>query len=260
MPTIQTEDTFLAALATWLANKPFEIIIVTVPTNEALIRKRLATALVGLDVGMTTTTVLTVAFARKRQQLACGIQKARGAILVLADDDVFWPSTLLPLVLACFEDPKTGGVGTRQRSSLPADKATTVWEYVAICHFERRNRDCSASNYLDRSVTCLSGRTAAYRVSILKETSFLHAFTHDYWLGRYLLDSGDDTFITRWLLLKNWHIRIQAHPGAEIETSVKQRGIFLRQLLRWARNTNRSFLRFVFFSPSLWRLVGNRKY
>lgn len=69
--------------------------------------------------------LLRVPHPGKRPQLAHGIREARGSILVLADDDVFWPPRLLPLVFAAFEDAEIGGVGTTRmawnfpHSSIP---------------------------------------------------------------------------------------------------------------------------------------------
>ena len=34
----------------------------------------------------------------------------------------------------------------------------------------------------------------------LKDLKFLHGFTHDYWLGKYQLNSGNDKFLTRWMV------------------------------------------------------------
>lgn len=116
-----------------------------------------------------------------------------------------------------------------------------------------RNLSISASSYVDGGVTCLSGRTAGYGAEILKDAAFISSFTKDFWRGKYLLDSGDDTFITRWLYAKGWEIRIQSEPEAEIETVVADSAKLLRQLLRWTRNTRRSFLRCIFYIPDLKR-------
>lgn len=177
--------------------------------------------------------LLRVPHPGKRQQLAQGIREARGSILVLADDDVFWPPRLLPLVLDGFEDVGIGGVGTTQEDRVGSQGVTertdvTIWEYIAARRLQRRNGDITAMNYLQTAVTCLSGRTAAYRVHILKSPEFTHAFVNDYWLGNFLLDSRDDTFINL--------------PAPIVR--------FLRQLeiVRWSRSTRRSFLRCIFLT------------
>ena len=150
----------------------------------------------------TEVKVLGVPLAGKRRQIAHGIRQAKGSILALADDDAFWPSTLLPYLLACFEVAEVGGVGTRQWAHLSPDAELSLWQYLASHRLKRRNINISASNYIDGGVMCLSGRTVGYRAEILKDEAFLSSFTNDYWRGTYLLDSGDDTFITRWLYAK----------------------------------------------------------
>ncbi|KAN0107833.1 glycosyltransferase family 2 protein [Hyaloscypha variabilis] len=174
----------------------------------------------------TKVMVLSIPLAGKRRQMAHGIQR------VLADDDVFWPPMLLPYLLACFEVPEVGGVGTRQHAHVPPDAALSLWQYLAARRLEKRNISISASNYIDGGVTCLSGRTLAYRAEILKDEAFISAFTHDFWRGRYLLDSGDDTFITRWLYSKNWAVKIQTELKAEISTIVVDSPRYLQQLIR----------------------------
>ena len=140
--------------------------------------------------------VLTVPFANKRLQMAHGIRNTTTDIIVFADDDAIWPPTLLPYVLACFEDQKVGGVGTSQRVQ-PVGESMTVWEVLAAFHLTIQNIKISSSTHIDGGLPCLSGRTAAYRTVILKDPEFLHSFTHDYWLGKYQLNSGDDKFLTR---------------------------------------------------------------
>ena len=73
------------------------------------------------------------------------------------------------------------------------------------------------------------------------------------WRGKYLLDSGDDTFITRWLYSKGWAVKIQIDPNAEISTVVADSPKYLQQLMRWARNSRRSYLRCIFYIPGIWR-------
>jgi cellulose synthase/poly-beta-1,6-N-acetylglucosamine synthase-like glycosyltransferase len=57
-----------------------------------------------------------VPVANKRLQLCEAILKVRTDIVVLADGDVTWPSIILSWLLAPFEYPEIGGVGTSQRA------------------------------------------------------------------------------------------------------------------------------------------------
>lgn len=98
----------------------------------------------------------------------------------------------------------------------------------------------------------MSGRTAAYRTVILKDPDFLHGFTHDYWLGKYHLNSGDDKFLTRWMVSHGWSTYIQCCKEAELLSTMKPNWRFLKQVLRWTRNTWRSDLRSLFMERQVW--------
>ena len=55
--------------------------------------------------------------------------------------------------------------------------------------------------------------------------------------------SGDDKFLTRWLVSRGWRMRMQLSPECTLETTFRPDGAFLKQVLRWARNTWRSDLK-----------------
>ena len=255
VPTIDPDYSFPEAFATWYRNAPREIIVVTTDVYLDKIRGLVKGALQAIphNVG-TSVDVYSVPRPCKRQQMAYGIARGLSDIFVLCDDDAFWPSTeLLPNILTCFKKAEIGGVGTLQFARLPRDRAATVWETLAAQRLRQRNRSIMRSNSLDGSVTCLSGRTAAYRASILKNESFLQSFTNDMWRGKYRLDSGDDTFITRWLYSQGWSIQIQTSSMANIDTIVLDSADFIKQQLRWTRNSWRSFIRCLFGIPKIWR-------
>lgn len=106
IPTIETGDTFPHCLELMAANKPLEIIIVTVPRYFDRVSQL---------VGETSPEVkrlvriLTADFASKREQNKVGILAAKGDAIALVDDDAMWNQpTVLSYLLACFEDPKVG--------------------------------------------------------------------------------------------------------------------------------------------------------
>jgi hypothetical protein len=115
-----------------------------------------------------------------------------------------------------------------------------------------RNLEITASTYIDGGICCLSGRTAAYRTSILRDPDFQWKFTHEFWLGKYLQHSGDDKFLTRWMHSHYWKTYVQACPEAELLSTFKNNSKFLLQLLRWTRNTWRSDLRSIFIERHIW--------
>ena len=64
----------------------------------------------------------------KRSALGVGICVATAEILLLADSDKAWEPGLPAAVQAPFENPRVGGVGTRQSVYLPR---TSAWRRVA---------------------------------------------------------------------------------------------------------------------------------
>ncbi|KAG1751333.1 glycosyltransferase family 2 protein [Suillus paluster] len=233
VPTIDAGEEFKEAAHSWLAGKPKEIIIITeekmlIPLQE------LANA-----VDPERIRVLTVPYANKRLQMSHGIRNTTTDIIVFADDDAIWPPTLLPYVLACFEDQKVGGVGTAQRVQ-PVGERMTVWEVLAAFRLTIRNIEISSSTHIDGGLPCLS------------DPEFLHGFTHDYWLGKYQLNSGDDKFLTRWMVSHGWSTYVQCCKEAELLSTMKPNWRFLKQVLRWTRNTWRSDLRSLFTERYIW--------
>ena len=247
VPTIDAGEEFKEAAHSWLAGKPKEIIIIT---EEKMLGplQELANA-----VDPERIRVLTVPYANKRLQMAHGIKHTTTDIIVFADDDAIWPPTLLPYVLACFEDQKVGGVGTSQRVKSVGD-GMTVWEVLAAFRLTIRNIEISSSTHIDGGLPCLSGRTAAYRTVILKDPEFLYGFTHDYWLDKYQLNSGDDKFLTRWMVSHGWSTYVQCCKEAELLSTMKPNWRFLKQVLRWTRNTWRSDMRSLFMERHVWTI------
>ncbi|KAF2666871.1 putative polysaccharide synthase Cps1, partial [Microthyrium microscopicum] len=184
--------------------------------------------------------VLSVEHPNKRNQMCEAIPHVTTKITIFADDDVIWPSTMLPWILAPFENPKVGGVGTSQR--LKREDKPNFWNFLGAAYLLRRNWDIIACNKIDGGLPCLSGRTVAYRTEIIKNSEFMNEFRNEKW-KQYILKADDDNFLTRWLLERGWEIRIQKHRECEVETTLEGNSKFLRQCMRWARSNWRSNLR-----------------
>ncbi|KAJ3131701.1 hypothetical protein HK100_006095 [Physocladia obscura] len=248
VPTIDHGKEIEMALMTWLACQPAKIIIVTVEASRQpleLIARR-------CDPQSQVVRVITVPKANKRLQMIAGINETKTNIIVFCDDDVLWPSTLLTWILAPFENPRVGGVGTSQ-VAIPLGKRFTIWEILAAYRISIRNVEICATTAIDGGVCCLSGRTAAYRSKILKDSKFQHQFANEFWVKKYHQHSGDDKFLTRWLHSHYWDTWIQACPQVEIKSTFKDNYKFLLQLLRWTRNSWRSDLKSIFFERQIWR-------
>ncbi|KAJ3278674.1 hypothetical protein HDU76_009802, partial [Blyttiomyces sp. JEL0837] len=246
-PTIDSGEEIKLALKSWLRNDPFEVIFITIdkarPGLEELARS--------VDPDGKKVRVITIKKPNKRNQMVAGVNHVKTEITVFCDDDVLWPDTMLKWMLAPFEDKQMGGVGTSQ-TVLPVGKRMTIWEILAAYRISMRNIEIVSTTYIDGGVCCLSGRTATYRTCILRDPDFQWSFTHEFWRGKYHQHSGDDKFLTRWLHSHSWKTYIQACPEAELSSTFKNNWRFLKQLLRWTRNTWRSDIRSLIFERHIW--------
>jgi cellulose synthase/poly-beta-1,6-N-acetylglucosamine synthase-like glycosyltransferase len=184
--------------------------------------------------------VLSVSQANKRRQLCRAIPEVETKITLLLDDDVWLPEKFTKWILAPFEDARVGGVGTNQQ--IRRFNRSNIWEFLGAIYLVRRNFDCTACNWIDGGLPCLSGRAVAYRSEILQDPNFTYGFTHETWGSDHFLNADDDNFITRWLFSHNWKIQMQNHRECEVETTLEDDSKYLRQCLRWVRSNWRSNL------------------
>jgi cellulose synthase/poly-beta-1,6-N-acetylglucosamine synthase-like glycosyltransferase len=185
--------------------------------------------------------VFSVPVANKRQQICEVIPMVQTNIVILCDDDVTWPKTMLPWILAPFENKKMGGVGTCQR--VKRVKIGTLMEecfnWLGAAYIERRNFEISATHNIDGGTSCMSGRTCAFRTQTLQDPTFLQRYVTEKWGGR-LLNADDDNFVTRWLVSKGLKTWVQYNSECEIETTLENNILFFFQASRWARSNWRS--------------------
>lgn len=158
VPTLEGHGVQLKkTLDTICRTKPHEIILSTIDKNS---EKAKETANWIRGSFQTTVRVESVPHPNKRHQTAVAIEKVKTVIIILADDDVFWPSeSFLEWILAPFEDPKRGGVATCQRLVRPGNMGLFehIWYFLGALYLERRNFDCTATTFMDEGVPCLSG-------------------------------------------------------------------------------------------------------
>lgn len=258
IPTIHNRFQELqGSLETILACRPAKLILVTTwNKHEAL--EQVAATLRRSPAGCARPTaieVLHVDKANKRLQVCKALEEdhVQTPITVMADDDVEWPPTLMPWILAPFADKKIGGVGTCQRvKRINGDLATRVYNWLGAAYIERRNFEISATHNIDGGTSCMSGRTGAYRTEILKSYDFLGGFKNEKW-GKYILNADDDNFVTRWLVAHHWKTWIQYHPECEVETTLETSIKFLYQCSRWARSNWRSNWTSLVHERFVWR-------
>lgn len=236
IPTIHNNfEELRESLQSILACQPSELLLVTTSDKYA----RLVAFVKSL--GASNVRVFNVPIANKRIQVCEAIPKVKTALIVMADDDVTWPRSILPWLLAPFEDGRVGGAGPCQR--VKRLKSGTVMEYIfnwlGAAYIERRNFEISATHGIDGGTSCMSGRTCAFRSEILQSPLFLDGFKTERW-GRFQLNADDDNFVTRWLVSNQWKTWIQYNRECEIETTLENNIKFLYQCSRWARSNWRS--------------------
>jgi cellulose synthase/poly-beta-1,6-N-acetylglucosamine synthase-like glycosyltransferase len=248
IPTLDGDgDSLRQTIQSCLATEPFEILLVTIDANYGRLSKLVQ------SIHSTRLRTFSVPRANKRRQMCCAIPEVSTKITIFADDDVIWPPTILSWVLAAFEKPEIGGVGTCQR--LRRAERPNVWSFLGAIYLERRNFEISATTHLDGGISCLSGRTVAYRTHILQDPAFTYDFTHEYWREQYQLNTDDDNFITRWMLSHGWRTHVQYCKEAEVLTTLEDNPKFLKQCLRWSRSNWRSNLTSMFSERLIWRSV-----
>lgn len=252
IPTIHNRfEELRPSLQSILACHPYELILVTTAAKYHDLQK-LADSL-----NHPRIKVLFTQFANKRLQVCAALPQVRTDITIMADDDVSWPKTLIPWVLAPFEDPKIGGVGTNQRVRREWDAPflARCWNWLGAAYIERRNFEISATHNIDGGTSCMSGRTGAYRTEILKSAEFLDGFQRERW-RKYILNADDDNFVTRWLVSHQWKTWIQYERECELETTLENGMKFLYQCSRWARSNWRSNFTSLCVERHVWRYVS----
>ena len=240
IPTIETDMNELrTTLESVIAVAPARFILVTTVDKRARIEK------LARSLNFPRLEVLATAIANKRLQVCEALPLVRTRITVMADDDVVWPVTIMPWLLAPFDhDSRMGGVGTCQRvRRLPpgAGHSLTarIFNWLGAAYIERRNFEISATHNIDGGTSCMSGRTGAYRSEILCSHEFLEGFKTERW-GRYILNADDDNCVTRFLVNRQWKTWVQYEPECQIETTLANDTKFLYQCVRWARSNWRS--------------------
>lgn len=175
----------------------------------------------------------------KRHALVKGIEAAKNDVVVLCDSDVIWQPDLLTEILKPFADPKIGGVGTRQ---LVAESKKGLMRRIAMWWLDAKLLDYMPGMSNKGVAIVLSGRTAAYRRSYI--LPLLDDLENEYMFGVKAL-SGDDGRLTALVLMAGYKT---VYQSTAILTSSFPRKFrdFVKQRVRWARNSNRCYYRAIF--------------
>ncbi|MFD3451755.1 glycosyltransferase [Streptomyces sp. NPDC058691] len=227
VPVYQEDpEIFALAIESWLANDVEEVVLVIDVTDQACqdIAARYPVTVVITDV------------PGKRDALVRGWEACSTELVALVDSDTIWADDVAAEACRPFADPKVGGVGTRQNVYNPKGFLQRVNDMFLDYRYFDEN---AAQSRMGRAVSCLSGRTAVYRRELLLEIS--EDFMAETFMGVPCM-SGDDKRLTT-LILERGHLAFMQRSARVWSTFPGTVRIFLKQRLRWARNTWRSDLR-----------------
>lgn len=224
---------FPDTLLSWLANGPQEIIAVIDYTDTECIRVFREFAADHPEAHLIVTEE-----PGKRPALAKGARVAKGDIVALVDSDTRWDRNIRGKLLAPFADRAVGGVAPRQAVLVPDTFAKKLFSIRLDLRYLHEFRYLGV---VSDALTCLSGRTALYRREAL--IPVLDGLVNETFFGRPCI-SGDDKQLTFLLQKQGWKTRYQ--QNACVRTPGMPRLItYLRQGLRWGRNSWRTDLRMI---------------
>jgi hyaluronan synthase len=230
---VYNEDPVLFRLAidSWIVNKPDRIIAVVDETDETC--QAIADSYPEVDV-------MLIDEPGKRPALAMGVDATTTDIVVLVDSDVIWEHDVLQKVKMPFANPRIGGVGTRQNMYPSENDTATLWERLADIYLDIRYADeVPATTIISKAVSCLSGRTAAYRTELLQQLR--EPFLNETFNGIPCM-SGDDKRYTTLVLQSGYLTWNQLNARVHSTFKPDFKG-FVKQRVRWSRNSFRSDLR-----------------
>jgi N-acetylglucosaminyltransferase len=228
----------LRCLDSWRSQNPDEIIIV-VDVDDLECQERLA------QVHDPRLKVIVFKHHGKRSALGVGIRAAANEVLVFADSDTAWEPGLLEAVQMPFVDPLVGGVGTQQNVY---QRSTSIWRRVADWLVNLRYYDYVPAMSRKGGVICLSGRTAAYRRSVILPV--VHNIEDEFFLGRRCV-AGDDGRMT-WLTIASGYKTVHQSNALAISMFPSSFRAFMKQRIRWSRNSYRCYLT-ALWKGWLWR-------
>ena len=223
---------FRKALDSWLVNKPDAILAVVDVSDKACMAIAYEYA-----AQYKCFRVIEIAEPGKRPALAKGVDETHTDLVVLVDSDVIWDTDVLQKLKMPFDNPRIGGVGTRQNMYPSDGRHATFWERVADIYLDLRyTDDIKPGVVMEQAISCLSGRTAAYRTKLLQ--ALRAPFLGETFAGRKCM-SGDDKCYTM-LVLQSGYLT-QCQMNARVYSTFKPNfDGFIKQRVRWARNSWRS--------------------
>ncbi len=221
---------FTHALESWKNNNPAEIIAVIDYTDQACINvfKEFQTTFPG-------AVLIITEVPGKRPALADGILRAKSEIVALVDSDTIWEERVIRNGLPPFHDWRVAGVATYQSVLHPKTFAQKVFDVQLDLRYRHEYPFLAA---FGGPVVCLSGRTAFYRREVI--LSMIPDLVDERFLGKPVI-SGDDKRLTYLVLAAGWKVAYQSNSHV-YTPGMRNLGAYLKQRLRWTRNSLRADL------------------
>lgn len=246
-------DTFRQAVRSWVLNGADEIVAVIDKSNTAHIvefeRKYVSKK---HDV-KTRFKMIVTPKPGKRAALCDGIEAATGDIIALVDSDTIWGEGVLSNAVPKFKDPNIGGVTVTQRIQNPDNVSNVLFDMLL---WSRYREEVPFLLALGKTINTLSGRTAFYRREAIFHEMIdnIHHLRHEFFLGTRGI-SGDDKRLTHLIVQQGWHTSF-VENAVVYTPGLGSIRAFLKQRLRWTRNSWRADLRavkqrWVFRHPAL---------
>lgn len=232
---------FLEAMKSWIDNGVDEIIAVIDKSNTRHVVDFERRYVVNNSI-KTKCRLLVTPKPGKRAALCDGLEHATGDIVVLVDSDTIWDKGLLEKTIPYFANPKVGGATVSQRIQNPDNVANVMFD---ILLWTRYKEEVPFLMSVGKAFNTLSGRTAFYRREAIfnDDHDNLHHLRHEFFIGSRSI-SGDDKRLTHLIVQQGWQTAFVAGPVVYTPglSSIKK---FLKQRLRWTRNSWRADLRAV---------------
>lgn len=221
---------FARALTSWCANGVNEIIAVIDYTDKKSINvfDKFSCRFPKVKTKLLITTV-----PGKREALAAGIKAARSNIVALVDSDTVWEKNIKEKLLSPFSDLQVGAVAMRQDVLNPNTLSKKLFKIHLDLRFLNEMPYLAA---VGDALMVISGRTAIYRKEAI--INHLDDLVSERFMGKKVI-SGDDKRLTQLIQEDGWKskylkdVKVYTPGAMDLRTYLKQR-------LRWARNTIRT--------------------
>src|ERR1700745_1060583 len=203
---MEDPDVLLRAVKSYLANNVGEVMLVVSWKNAANIEHIQKSFPSNVFPNL---RLIVTQEPGKRPALARGIREATGEIVILSDSAPSWARDLLQEIVRPFSGPEVAGVSARQ--SVETAEKSLIWR-IENWLLDLRYIDFVPGMSVDGVVNCLSGRTAAYRRSLLLPV--LDELTRETFLGKRCV-GGDDVRLTHLMLVRGYKTVYQSTARAQ---------------------------------------------